>query len=137
MRLIPTLTAAVSIVVVGGMLGCATKRYPIATDVAPAELALMNCKDIALELVRADQIEKQIEETGSFDARSVAGFLGDFGIGNGMAKGEARKALAGRRASLRGAQLQKGCVTEAAPTTQAPSPPAQQQAAPQPTPHQG
>jgi hypothetical protein len=85
----------------------------------------MNCKDLALELVRADQVEKQIEETGAMDARSVAGFLGDFGIGNSMAKSEARKALADRRASLRDAQLQKNCVSEGIGNTSAqPSSPA-------------
>lgn len=102
---------------------CATKRYPIATPLAPAESALLTCKDLALELVRADQVEKQIDETGSMDARSVAGFLGDFGIGNSMAKSEARKALNDRRATLRDAQLQKGCVAEAPATGPSVSPP--------------
>ena len=89
---------------------CATKRYPIATEVSQVEVKLMTCDNIALELVRADQIEKQIEATGSFDIKTVAGFLGDWGIGNGMAKSEARKALITRRSSLRAAQLEKGCL---------------------------
>lgn len=99
------------------LTGCATKRYPIATPLAPAEAALLTCKDIALELVRADQVEKQINDTGSMDIRSIAGFLGDFGIGNGMAKSEARKALATRRAALRDTELQKGCMKDIVPPT--------------------
>jgi len=94
------------------MCACATKRYPIATPLAQEEVALMTCKDISLELIRADQIEKQINETGSMDGRSVAGFLGDFGIGNGMAKDEARKALASRRAGLLDAYVKKNCIAE-------------------------
>jgi len=94
------------------MCACATKRYPIALPVAQEEVALMSCNDIALELVRADLVEKQINETGTMDGRTVAGFLGDFGIGNGMAKDEARKALASRREGLHDAQLKKGCVAD-------------------------
>ena len=76
----------------------------------------MSCKDLALELVKCDQVEKQINETGSMDIRSVMGFLGDFGIGNGMAKSDARKALFIRRADLHDAQVQKGCMNDVAPT---------------------
>lgn len=100
------------LVLLGAMLvsGCATKRYTIATELSPAEVDLMDCKDLQLELIRADQVEQQINETGEMDFRSVAGFLGDFGIGNGMAKEEARTALARRRSGIHSAQLSKGCV---------------------------
>ena len=103
-----------AVVVSIGLLvcACATKRYPIAMPVAPEEIALMSCNDIALEIVRADLVEKQINETGTMDGRTVAGFLGDFGIGNGMAKDEARKALASRREGLHAAQIQKGCIAK-------------------------
>ena len=37
------------------LTGCATKRYPIATPLAPTEASLLSCRDIALELARADQ----------------------------------------------------------------------------------
>ena len=96
---------------------CATKRYPIATPLAPAEVSLLSCKDIALELVRADQVELQIDETGKMDGKTALGFLGDFGVGNGMAKAEARKALNIRRAALHDAQLQKGCMKDVVPAT--------------------
>jgi len=99
------------------LVGCATKHYPIETAVAPAEAQLMTCKDIALELVKCDQVEQQIDATGTTDVKSVMGFFGDFGIGNGMAKSDARAALATRRAGLHDAQLQHGCVNDAtAPT---------------------
>jgi len=36
-------------------------------------------------------VQNEINATGQFDGRTVLGFLGDFGIGNGMAKSEAQK----------------------------------------------
>ena len=96
--------------------GCATKQYPIEAQVAPAEAAMYTCHDIALELVKADQVEQQINATGSTDIKSVMGFMGDFGIGNGMAKSHARDALATRRAQLHDAQLQKDCMKDIVPT---------------------
>lgn len=91
-------------------VGCATKRYTLAPPISAAESNLMDCKDFQLEMVRADQIEAQINQTGELDMRSVAGFLGDFGIGNQMAKEEARTALAVRRSGIRAAQLEQGCI---------------------------
>ncbi len=96
---------------------CATKRYPIATPMSPGEASLLSCENLALELVRTDQVEKQINETGQFDGKTILGVLGDFGIGNGMAKEEARSALAERRRTIREAQLSKGCI-KAAPVEQ-------------------
>ena len=97
------------------LTGCATKRYPIATPLASTEASLLGCRDIALELARVDQIEKQIDDTGALDWRSVAGFLGDFGIGNGMAKSEAHKAVNTRRAALREVQAKRDCVKDVVP----------------------
>lgn len=73
----------------------------------------MTCDALELEQLRADQIERKINETGDFDGRTILGFMGDFGIGNGMAKDEARTALSDRRLSLREAQIQKNCPRSA------------------------
>lgn len=89
---------------------CATKRYPIATPLSSAEIALMDCDDLELELVRSEQVQHQITETAQTDWRSVAGFLGDYGIGNAMAKSEAETALSVRITAIREAQAQKGCL---------------------------
>jgi hypothetical protein len=97
-------------IIIFSTTACATKRYPIATPMSSAEASMMTCKDLQLELLRADQVEKKINETGEFDSKTVIGFLGDFGIGNGMAKSEARNALADRRRTIHEAQLSKGCV---------------------------
>lgn len=88
---------------------CATKRYPIATPLSPAETRLMNCDALELELVRAEQVRHQITQTAQTDWRSVAGFLGDYGIGNAMAKSEAETALSDRIQTIRIAQVDKDC----------------------------
>jgi hypothetical protein len=88
---------------------CATKRYPIATPLSPAEASLMDCDDLELELLRAEQVRRQITETAETDWRSVAGFLGDYGIGNAMAKSEAERALSDRIQTVREAQAAKDC----------------------------
>jgi hypothetical protein len=88
---------------------CATKRYPIATQWSPAEADAMNCDMLRLEMVRAKQIQTQIAETADFDWRSVAGFLGDYGIGNAMAKSDADRAIRSRIAGIEEAQRAKSC----------------------------
>lgn len=102
------LLAATALLAVGA---CATKRYPIATPLSGAEISLMTCRELMLEGVKTEEVQKQIAETSGVDWRSAAGFLGDFGIGNAMAKSEADAALAERRTSITTAQAQKGCLS--------------------------
>lgn len=108
-------TAAIAIT------ACATKRYPIATPMSSAEASLMTCENLELELLRTEQVEQKINETGKFSGKTVLGFLGDFGIGNAMAKSEARTALSERRKTIREGQVSKGCIM-AAPIEQNESP---------------
>jgi hypothetical protein len=119
MMLHPRLFGSAVILTAVFIASCATKQYPIEAQVAPSEAAMYSCHDLALELVKCDQVEQQINQTGETDVKSVMGFLGDFGIGNGMAKSHAREALATRRAELHDAQLQKGCMNDIVPATSA------------------
>lgn len=89
--------------------GCATKRYPIATSLGAAERSAMTCRELDLELIRAEEVRKQITETATMDWRSVAGFLGDYGIGNAMAKNDADKAITTRVSAINAAKAEKGC----------------------------
>lgn len=105
------LNIAAAVLVAGAVVaGCATKRYPMATPLSTAEINLMDCSDLELELVRAEQVRQQISDTAEMDWRSVAGFLGDYGIGNAMAKNEAEAALNDRIATIRTAQANKDCL---------------------------
>ncbi|WP_112197822.1 hypothetical protein [Rahnella sp. NRRL B-41462] len=81
--------------------GCATKQYPQAPAVTGEESSAFDCQAVKQEIAKTHSIQKEIETTGEFDGRTVLGALGDFGIGNGMAKSEATK-----KAQVRLNQLQ-------------------------------
>lgn len=90
--------------------GCATKRYPIATPLGMSEASMLTCHDIDLELIRAEEARRQISDTAKTDWRSAAGFLGDFGIGNAMAKSDAERAINNRVVALNDAKAKKNCA---------------------------
>ncbi|RLM13313.1 hypothetical protein BIY27_10595 [Gibbsiella quercinecans] len=71
--------------------GCATKQYPQSPSVTGEEAAAFDCKALEQEIAKGRSVQAEIDSTGQFDGRTVLGFLGDFGIGNGMAKSEAKK----------------------------------------------
>ncbi|EKL3980119.1 hypothetical protein PRH55_003552 [Morganella morganii] len=89
---------------------CATKQYPQAAAVSGEESALMNCHDIKTEIAKTRSIQQEIEKTGQFDGKTVLGFLGDFGIGigNGIAKDDARAKATVRLSQLTALQ-EKNC----------------------------
>ncbi|MBJ8873572.1 hypothetical protein I5412_01075 [Citrobacter koseri] len=78
-------------VAMGLLVGCATKQYPQAPAVTGEESTALDCTAIKQEIAKTHSVQSEIESTGQFDGRTVLGVLGDFGIGNGMAKNEARK----------------------------------------------
>jgi hypothetical protein len=106
----PSILIAAALAV--ALSGCATKRYPIATNLGDAERAVMTCRELDLELIRAEEVRKQITETATMDWRSVAGFLGDYGIGNAMAKNDAEKAITARVSAINAAKADKKCGAE-------------------------
>ncbi|WP_317418518.1 MULTISPECIES: hypothetical protein [unclassified Morganella (in: enterobacteria)] len=79
---------------------CATKQYPQAAAISVEESSLMDCRDIKKEIAITRSIAQDIEKTGEFDGKTVLGFLGDFGIGNGIAKGDAREKVSARLGQL-------------------------------------
>lgn len=99
--------------------GCATKRYGRLTPVSGAESANYTCREIAIELSKVEAFEDAIKEGSKTNFASVAGFLGDWGIGNSMEKGAAERSAAARRQQLRQLDAQKGCTaqTATAPTS--------------------
>ncbi len=97
----------VAVVITLLLAGCATKQYPQAPSVTAEETAAMDCKGIQQEIARTHSIQNEIESTGQFDGRTVLGVLGDFGIGNGMAKSEARKKAQARLQQLESLKVVK------------------------------
>lgn len=92
--------------------GCATKQYPQMPPVSEAEAAAFGCDDLRLEVIRAESAQQEIENTGKFDGRTILGVLGDFGVGNGMAKSDARAKAQARLNQLKGLQKAKGCDSQ-------------------------
>lgn len=76
--------------------GCATKQYPQAPAMTAAEADSFDCRDVGVELAKAQSIKREIDTTGQFDGQTVLGVLGDFGVGNGMAKSDAYKKVDAR-----------------------------------------
>ena len=100
------------LVLASGMLvfsGCATKRYGRMTPLTDMEKNLYDCKDIELEISKVEKFILEVNEGAKIDARSVAGFLGDFGIGNSMEKNEALKSAYKRLEELKALKIQKDC----------------------------
>lgn len=87
--------------------GCATKQYPQAPSVTSEEALALDCKAVTQELAKMHSVQTEINSTGQFDGRTVLGFLGDFGIGNGMAKTEAQKKATSRISQLESLKASK------------------------------
>ncbi len=106
--------------------GCATKQYGRLAPLSSLEMGAYNCRDIAIEISKIDAFDQQIREQAGFDGRSALGVLGDFGIGNSMAKGGAEKSSIERRRQLEALSSQRGCtkVPLADPATTATTAPA-------------
>lgn len=68
---------------------CAIKRYPQAPSVTAQDAASMDCSALDQEITKTRGMQHDIKQTGEFDGRTVAGFILDFGIGNGLAKSTA------------------------------------------------
>lgn len=94
---------------------CATKQYGRLAPVSAFEMTGYTCREIALELSKVDAFDQQVREQAGFDGRSALGVLGDFGIGNSMAKGGAEKSSIERRRQLQMLAAQKGCGAAPAP----------------------
>lgn len=92
------------------MSGCATKRYGRLQPVTDVERTEYACRDIKIEIAKLDAFEKQVAEVGRFDGKTVLGFLGDFGIGNGMEKRAALKTAKDRKEQLGELAVQKQCA---------------------------
>jgi len=89
------------------LTGCATKQYPQASAVTPEETVTLNCSALDQELVKVHSVQSDIEQTGQFDALTVLGFVGDFGLGNGIAKYNASRKAEKRVTALQSLKAAK------------------------------
>lgn len=89
--------------------GCATKRYGRLTSLSTAEMGGYDCRDIDIEISKAEKFIEEVRASDKIDALSIAGFLGDFGIGNAMERDEALTSATKRLAELRALRIRRGC----------------------------
>ncbi|MEZ3498984.1 hypothetical protein HP564_05390 [Pantoea sp. KPR_PJ] len=82
------------------LTACATKQYPQAPEVTNEEAVTLNCQALNFEIARTHAIQQEIKQTSRFDYRTVMGFLGDFGIGNGLARHNASEKAKSRLSQL-------------------------------------
>lgn len=101
-------TVAVGVAVVM-LAGCATKHYGRMGELTSTERMRMNCRELSLELARVDGFIQRVEKESEFNLRSVASFLGDFGIGNVVEKKSALKSARERRRALEDLSRAKRC----------------------------
>lgn len=71
--------------------GCALKQYPSSPPVSQVQATSLDCSGVEAEIADQHRVQAQIDKTGEFDGLTLLGVLGDFGIGNGVAKGLAQK----------------------------------------------
>lgn len=62
--------------------------------------ATYDCAALNQEIAKSQSVKQQIDKTGEFDALTILGFVGDFGIGNGIAKASANNKAAARLQQL-------------------------------------
>lgn len=91
------------------LAGCATKQFPQAADVTDTERSAMTCHDIDLEIAKVQGTQQAIDTRAQFSAADVFAFLGDFGIGNVMAKDNAEKTVQRRTDELTTLRATKNC----------------------------
>ncbi|MDF7658495.1 hypothetical protein PUG81_05905 [Erwiniaceae bacterium L1_54_6] len=80
--------------------GCALKQYPQSAKVSDEEAKNDDCATLQQEIAKSHDVQQQIAKTGQFDALTVVGFVGDFGIGNGIAKARANQKATARLQQL-------------------------------------
>ncbi|WLS76999.1 hypothetical protein Q3V30_10845 [Erwinia pyri] len=87
--------------------GCALKQYPASPAVSQVQASTLDCSAVETEIADQNRVQAQIDKTGEFDGLTVLGVIGDFGIGNGVAKGLAQKHADKRMSQLKALKQSK------------------------------
>lgn len=89
--------------------GCATKRYGRAVALTDAEAASYTCRELDIEISKAQALQQTVAGDNPIDGAAVLGYLGDFGIGNAMERRAAMQSAEARLSQLRMLKVQKSC----------------------------
>lgn len=94
--------------------GCATKTYGRVGTVTTFEKDTLTCREIDLEVAKAQGFIEHVNKESEFSGRDVLAILGDFGIGNTMERSAALESANNRIAQLRDLRTAKKCATNPA-----------------------
>lgn len=89
--------------------GCATKRYGRLQPLTVAEQQAYDCRQLDIEIAKVEAFREQVANGAEFNLASVAGFLGDWGIGNSMERNDADKSATQRMNDLLAARAVARC----------------------------
>ncbi len=101
-----------AIVFLTTLAGCATKNFGTQPPLTDFERQNLSCREIQMEQAKVMGFAQQVDKESQFDGRDVLAALGDFGIGNSVAKSSAIDSAKQRYYQLELAAYEKGCTTE-------------------------
>ena len=103
---------SVIILLVGGLAlsACATKRYGRMQPLSEVEKQNYTCREIAIEISKVESFQKQITDGTKTNTKSIAGVIGDLGIGNTQEKHAARRTANDRLKELQALNAGKNCA---------------------------
>jgi hypothetical protein len=89
---------------------CATQRYGRATDVSTIEKKELDCKQVNIEIGKAEEFIADIKRQRlKTNGAHILGFLGDFGLGNAMEGNAAELSGETRLKQLKDLKATKAC----------------------------
>jgi hypothetical protein len=102
----------VIILLVSGLAlsACATKRYGRMQPLSEVEKQNYTCREIAIEISKVEAFQKQVTDGTKTNTKSIAGVIGDLGIGNTQEKHAARRTANGRLKELQALSAGKNCA---------------------------
>jgi hypothetical protein len=99
-----------SIILLATLTSCATQRYGREQDVSSYERSNLDCKQIELEIAKSESFLSDLRiKRSETNVMHVAGFLGDFGIGNAMEGDAAQNSGEMRLKQLKDLKNEKTC----------------------------
>lgn len=96
-----------TLVIIPILQSCATKTYGRQSQLTDFEKTTMTCREIELDIAKANGFIEQVNKESSFSGRDVLAILGDFGIGNNMERSAAISSANDRIDHLREIQRSK------------------------------
>ena len=105
----PLFVVPLLLIVSALLTSCVTKQYGKVQELSRIEEAQYTCREIDIEFGKLVQFERHIKETGQFDTKTIIAAFVDLGIGNSMAKKDARESVRLRKEDLEELAIAKGC----------------------------